>query len=82
MDKIVSVRMPSSLLEEIREVVNRDHYLDVSEAIRSLLRQRYLDEKNPVKSKVTELKHRVSDPDKILALKKTLELLEEINELQ
>jgi Arc/MetJ-type ribon-helix-helix transcriptional regulator len=83
-DKIVSVRMPLSLVEELKVLAEENHYLDVSEEIRSLLRQEYLAHKRPAVSKVQELKKNLSgitEPDKIRALKKTLKILEEINEL-
>ncbi len=38
--KIVSVRMPSSLLEELKRLAEEHHYLDISEEVRSLLRQK------------------------------------------
>jgi Arc/MetJ-type ribon-helix-helix transcriptional regulator len=81
---MVSVRMPSSLLEELKEVSEKNHYLDVSDTIRSILRERWLEEKDPYRSKVNEIKKQFSDitgDEKIAAMKKTLKLLEELNEL-
>ena len=59
-DKIVSVRMPSSLVQELKVMSDKNHYLDVSETIRSLLRQKWLSQKSPVKSKVFQLKRKLS----------------------
>jgi Arc/MetJ-type ribon-helix-helix transcriptional regulator len=37
-DSIVSVRMPSSLVQELRSLSKEKHFLDVSEEIRSIIR--------------------------------------------
>ena len=83
-DKIVSVRMPLTLVLELKELAEKNHYLDVSETIRSLLRQEWLDHQSPHKSKVHELKQisKLADKDKVNSLRKTLKLLEELNELE
>ena len=76
--------MPSSLVNELKEVSIKNHYMDVSEAIRSLLREKWLEQKSPYQAKVQEMKKqlsRISDDDKISAMKKTLKLLEDLNEL-
>jgi len=84
LDKIVSVRMPHALVEELKDMSVKNHYLDVSETIRSLLRQKWLEQKSPYQAKVSEIRKQLSgiaDPDKLNAMKKTLELLEELNEI-
>jgi metal-responsive CopG/Arc/MetJ family transcriptional regulator len=76
--------MPSSLIDELKDISIKNHYMDVSEAMRSLLRERWLEEKSPAQAKISELKKSVSkitDEEKIKAMKKTLKLLEELNEL-
>lgn len=35
---IVSVRMPSSLVQKLRELAKRNHFLDVSEEVRSIIK--------------------------------------------
>ena len=37
-DSIVSVRMPSSLVQKLKELSRENHFLDVSEEIRSIIR--------------------------------------------
>jgi metal-responsive CopG/Arc/MetJ family transcriptional regulator len=76
--------MPQALLEELKEVSIKNHYLDVSEALRSLLREKWLEEKSPYQAKISEIRKHVStitDDEKLKAMKKTLRLLEELNEL-
>ncbi len=41
-DVIVSVRMPKGLTEELRGLIERNHFMDMSEAIRSIVRKHYL----------------------------------------
>jgi Arc/MetJ-type ribon-helix-helix transcriptional regulator len=40
MTKLVSVRMPKPLVQELRTLVEKNHYLDFSEQLRSVIRQR------------------------------------------
>ena len=83
-DQIVSVRMPISLLDELKYLVIKNHFLDVSEEVRSLLRDKWLEQLDPTKFKVHAVKksiEKVAKPEQIKALKNTLRLLEEINEL-
>lgn len=39
-DTIVSIRMPRSLAQELKRLAHQNHYLDVSEEIRSIVRQK------------------------------------------
>ena len=41
-DMIVTVRVPKSLLYELRRVSSEDHFLDLSEAVRSILRKNWI----------------------------------------
>ena len=41
-DVIVSVRMPKGLSEELKQLAKHDHFMDVSEAVRSILRHQFL----------------------------------------
>lgn len=84
-DKIISVRMPSSLINELKELAEKNHYLDVSEEIRSLLREKYLEYKDPYAIKLFAIKENITKyamPEKIKSLKQDLKkLLEELNSL-
>lgn len=39
-DSIVSVRMPSSLVQRLKELSSENHFLDVSEEVRSIIKAR------------------------------------------
>lgn len=42
-DVIVSVRMPKGLANKLREIAETQHYMDVSEVVRCILRKHYLE---------------------------------------
>lgn len=54
---IVSVRMPSSLVQKLRELAKKNHFLDVSEEVRSIIKVKIrkhklrLGEEKPVEEK-------------------------------
>jgi len=41
-DLVVSVRMPKGLAQELRKLSREAHFMDMSEEIRSIIRQKYL----------------------------------------
>jgi Arc/MetJ-type ribon-helix-helix transcriptional regulator len=84
-DHIVSVRMPESLVEELRTLSEKNHYLDVSELIRSLLREKWLEHSDPYSVQLLAIRENLSKtqvPERIRTLKEDLrKLLEEIDGL-
>ncbi|NTV23275.1 MAG: hypothetical protein HGA85_02785 [Nanoarchaeota archaeon] len=84
-DQIISVRMPSSLVTELKELAEKNHYLDVSEELRSLLRDKWLEHKDPYSLKLLAIKETAAKaalPDKIQILKEGLsKLMEELNDI-
>ncbi len=85
-DQIVSVRMPVTLINELKELAEKNHFLDVSEEVRSLLREKWQEHKDPYAMKLLAIKESVAKtavPEKIKMLKDDLKrLLEELNGLQ
>ncbi len=76
MNTVVSIRIPKSLLEELQELAKENHYLDLSEQIRDVIRekvtQRLKQETPPQKEQPT------SDKEQIInELKKFLKELED-----
>lgn len=86
LDQIVSVRMPVSLVNELKNISEKNHFLDVSEAIRSIIRERWTEYQDPYSVRLEEIRKKVvkaTVPSKITALKKDLKkLLESLNEIQ
>jgi len=58
-DPVVSVKMPISLLLEMKKLIVTDHYLDMSEAVRSVVRKGCLQYTNPLTSEIKELKENI-----------------------
>ncbi len=84
-DQIVSVRMPVTLINELKQLAEKNHFLDVSEEVRSLLREKWQEHSDPYSIKLMAIKEtaaKAAVPDKIKSLKNDLKkLLEEIDEL-
>ena len=56
-DVMVSVRMPTSLLEELKSRSKREHYLDPSEMLRSIIRKEWMAATNPELAELKHLRH-------------------------
>jgi len=60
-DIVVTVRMPSTLISELKERTEREHYRDVSEQVRSIVRKGCLQYTNPVTHEIKELKAQLKE---------------------
>ncbi|MBR9699505.1 hypothetical protein GOV09_03565 [Candidatus Woesearchaeota archaeon] len=61
MNAIVSIRVPSSLAKNLKEIVQKDHFLDVSETVRSIVRKRWLEWKDPTTYQVKKLREDIKE---------------------
>jgi Arc/MetJ-type ribon-helix-helix transcriptional regulator len=77
---IVSVRVPESLARELKEKIKTGHFLDLSEATRSIVRKRWLEWKDPSTYQIKKLRADIKDVIKEKAAKSNEEML--LNELQ
>ncbi len=41
-DPIISIRMPSGMVEEVKRLSAERHFLDMSEALRSIIRNKWI----------------------------------------
>ena len=57
---LVSVRIPRKLDRKLKEAAMDKHYLDVSEAVRSIIRQRWFLEKDPVIYQLDRIKDEIN----------------------
>lgn len=55
-EAIVTVRMPAGLVKALKARTERDHYTDLSEQVRSIVRRGCFRYTNPVTSEIKELK--------------------------
>ena len=60
MDKIVTVRMPQALFEKLGALAKEQHYLDVSECLRSITRRRCLNLTTPYSLELGQLRNELS----------------------
>ncbi len=54
-DIMVTIRLPASLLEELKVLAKRNHYSTVSDAIRSMLRQKWEENSDPLKYQLSHI---------------------------
>ncbi len=45
-DVLVSVRLPRQLIEELKVILYKEHFMTLSEALRSIIREKYLAHQN------------------------------------
>jgi Arc/MetJ-type ribon-helix-helix transcriptional regulator len=60
-DTIVTVRMPTTLLASLRQRTTEDHYTDLSEQVRSIVRKGCMRYTNPLTAEVKELKGQLKE---------------------
>ena len=85
-DVLVSVRMPSTLVNELRALAKKNHFMDLSEELRSIVRQKCLEYNSPydiqLKKIVKDIEEEVTKKEKVQAKKEIItnlkNLLEEL----
>ena len=70
---MVSARMPKSLVKELKQLVKEQHYLDLSEQIRSVLRKKWIQYTNPQLYEIKELRKDISKEVKKRSVEKVQE---------
>lgn len=55
-ERVISVKMPASLVSELRHLTAEHHYIDLSEQIRSIVRQKCLEYSNPYTEELRRLR--------------------------
>lgn len=58
---LVSVRMPESMLLKLKELAKKDHFMDLSEEIRSITRRKWMEFTNPELVEIQNLKKGILD---------------------
>ena len=72
-DVMVSVRMPKSLASELRLLSKTQHFLDLSEEVRSIIRQKWLAHVSPELFELKKLRENIKDEIKRKSTKKVQE---------
>lgn len=76
---MISVRIPTALLEELKEASKKDHFLDTSEAVRSIIRARWMKQKDPMAYELTRLRKDIS---KSISSKSQEDVLDELRRIR
>lgn len=78
-NSLVSIKIPASLLKELKDLSKKDHFLDVSEAIRSIVRNNWIKEKENIQEQVRKLRKEITEN---INQKKQEEILLELQEIR
>lgn len=82
-DVMVSVRMPKSLSSALRDVASKEHFLDVSETIRSIVRKRWAASTNPELYRINQIRSEITQQVKRKATKRVKdEVAKELDKLK
>ena len=82
---IVSIKIPEQMYEKLKELVQEGNYLDTSEGVRSIVRDKWLEFQNPelseIKSLREEIKNKLVKKSEKTVKKEVIEELRKIKEL-
>ena len=60
-NSMISVRIPLPLVDELKEVSKKDHFLDLSETVRSVIRNNWFKHKEPQAYELKLLRKEISE---------------------
>jgi len=69
-DVMVSIRMPKGLVEELRDLAVKNHYMDLSDEIRQVIKQKCLANMEPYKHELSKVRESL---EKEIVTKKVVE---------
>ena len=75
-DIMVSIRMPEGLILKLRKLAEIEHFMDVSEEIRSIVRKRWTQAVNPELFELKKLREDIKDE---VRKKSSKRIVEEVN---
>jgi hypothetical protein len=82
---VVSVRMPPSLIKELKEFSIKNHFMDVSDEIRYIIKQKMIEKIDPFSFQIQKLKDEIrgevsrkSQMDRVKFVEELNRLLEEL----
>jgi Arc/MetJ-type ribon-helix-helix transcriptional regulator len=82
-DIVVSIRMPKSMLTKLKEHTKKDHYMDLSEQIRSLTRKKWLKFTQPELLEIQNLRKDIFNEIKKNSEQETSKkIIEELNQIK
>lgn len=69
-DVMITIRMPSSLVSELKELAKSEHFLDLSEEVRSIVRSKWIESSNPELFELKKLREDVTEEVKKKSMRK------------
>ena len=79
-DTVLSIRLPSTLVQELKVLAQENHYLDLSEQIRTVIRQKCEQYGEPYKYEVQKMRNQLEQS--LSATKETEDKEKIIQELE
>lgn len=79
-NSLVSIRMPKSMFSELQKLAEQNHFLDVSEQVRSIVRSKWQEAKDPQAYHLKHLREEIASAMKTKAEARSQEQL--IKELE
>lgn len=64
-DRVISVKMPGSLIEALRNLQAEHHYLDLSEQLRSIVREKCLEFTNPYLKEIKRVRKDIASEGQV-----------------
>jgi Arc/MetJ-type ribon-helix-helix transcriptional regulator len=81
-DVMISVRVPSGLVKELKELTEKNHYMDLSEHMRAIIREKSMQYVEPYRYELSkmrkEMENNISSNKAIEEKKKLVEELKSI----
>ena len=69
-DVMATIRMPRSMAQQLRELAKRRHFLDISEEVRSIVRQKWISLTSPELFELKKLRENIEHQIRQSASKK------------
>ncbi|GEM_PF-5870884 len=60
-DVLVTIRIPEAMLQELRKAAEQDHFMDLSEAVRNIIRKNWAAKSDPYLYELRRLREEISD---------------------
>jgi Arc/MetJ-type ribon-helix-helix transcriptional regulator len=80
-NSLVSIRIPKALVEELKKASQKDHFLDLSETVRSIVRDRWIQTQDPSSYHLQQIKKEIHDGLKARSSDQIIKELENIKNM-
>ena len=78
---VVSVRMPQSLVQELKELASKNHFMDLSEEIRFIIKQKMIEHIDPFSFQLQKLKDEIRGEVSKKSQMDRIKFVEELNKV-